>query len=296
MNLVKSVFGSFDFSCINDAEFKEDSVREDIIAPLLKGLGYSAGGTNKIVRSRSLAHPYVMFGSTKKKLTYIPDYLLEVDDKPCFVLDAKAPNEDIEKGDNAAQVYSYAIHPEVRAWNYGLCNGRSLSLFEVNSIVPKQSYDLTQITEGMLLDINQKLNPRTIHHNEILDFALDGGTFLHIVMSMPSTMRMTFIAIPILSVGKINDELYSMNVQCNDMWDRPLAFAFDFDKPLFDILMGKITSTTSQAIRSSLSGQPYHYRVDETSDSITVTATLSDEPVLGGSGELFYPMCVVDFS
>ena len=113
----EKIFGDVDFKCINDPEYKEDSVREDIIAPLLKKIGYSATGNHKIVRSRALVHPYVMFGSQKRKINIIPDYILEVDGNACFVLDAKAPKENILEGNNVAQVYSYAIHPEVRARN-----------------------------------------------------------------------------------------------------------------------------------------------------------------------------------
>ena len=44
----------FDFKLLDDPDFKEDSVREEIILPLLKYLGYSASGQNRIVRSKSL--------------------------------------------------------------------------------------------------------------------------------------------------------------------------------------------------------------------------------------------------
>ena len=120
MNLINKIFGDFDFTCLSDPSFKEDAVREDIVAPLLKSIGYSATGPNKMIRSKTLVHPYVMFGSQKRKVNIVPDYLLLVNEKPCFVLEAKSPQEEITKGDNVAQVYSYAIHPEIRAWNYGL--------------------------------------------------------------------------------------------------------------------------------------------------------------------------------
>jgi hypothetical protein len=54
MSLVtsSSLFGSLDFNKIqHDKDFKEDSVREVIIAPILHQLGYSQ---NNIVRSKSL--------------------------------------------------------------------------------------------------------------------------------------------------------------------------------------------------------------------------------------------------
>jgi hypothetical protein len=38
------LFEKFDFTILDDANFKEDSVREEIIVPILTKLGYSASG------------------------------------------------------------------------------------------------------------------------------------------------------------------------------------------------------------------------------------------------------------
>jgi len=57
------LFQDLNFKTIaTDADFKEDSVREVIILPILNALGYS--GIN-IVRSKSLIHPFLKTGSTK---------------------------------------------------------------------------------------------------------------------------------------------------------------------------------------------------------------------------------------
>ncbi|WP_305462477.1 hypothetical protein [Photobacterium leiognathi] len=79
----------FSLDMLTDIEFKEDSVREEIITPILKALGYSASKPNKIIKSRSLKHPFISIGSQRKKITCIPDYLLEVDGKLAWVLEAK---------------------------------------------------------------------------------------------------------------------------------------------------------------------------------------------------------------
>ncbi len=42
----------FDFNLVDSPGFKEDSVREEIIHPLLKALGYAASGPNQIIRSK----------------------------------------------------------------------------------------------------------------------------------------------------------------------------------------------------------------------------------------------------
>ncbi len=114
----------FDFSLLDTPDFKEDSVREELIHPILKALGYKASGKNKIVRSKSLAHPIVKVGSQKRKIKSVPDYLLEVDGDFVWVLDAKEPGQNIQSGEHVEQVYFYAIHPDIRVKYYVLCNGR----------------------------------------------------------------------------------------------------------------------------------------------------------------------------
>ena len=119
------MFEKFDFSVLDDASFKEDAVREEIVAPILRKLGYRPSGAQRVVRSKSLTHPFVMIGSKKHPVSIVPDYTLFHDDTPLMVLDAKAPNQPIVACQNVEQVYSYAIHPEVRCEHYSLCNGRS---------------------------------------------------------------------------------------------------------------------------------------------------------------------------
>src|SRR5690349_9917199 len=107
----EEVIGKFDFKRLDSVGFKEDSVREEIVLPILHALGYSG---DNIERSRSVKHPFVKIGTTKKPVTLIPDYLLKVHDRYACVLDAKGPNEKIVNNENVGQVYSYAIHPEIR--------------------------------------------------------------------------------------------------------------------------------------------------------------------------------------
>ena len=52
----------FDFELLNNSEFKEDSVREEIVLPIIKALGYSAQKPNQIIRSKNLTHPFVSIG------------------------------------------------------------------------------------------------------------------------------------------------------------------------------------------------------------------------------------------
>ncbi len=66
----ESLYGKLDFNSIEkDTDFKEDSVREVIILPLIKQLGYLQ---ENIIRSKTLQHPFVNIGSKKRKINLIP--------------------------------------------------------------------------------------------------------------------------------------------------------------------------------------------------------------------------------
>jgi hypothetical protein len=127
----EQLFGQLDFRTISaNPDFKEDSVREVIILPILQHLGYEQ---DTIVRSKTLHHPFLKIGSNKKiPIKLVPDYLLKVENNFAWVLDAKAPNKEIVNNENVEQVYSYATHPEIRSTYFALCNGVQFSLFRTS--------------------------------------------------------------------------------------------------------------------------------------------------------------------
>ena len=85
------MFGNFDPALFDDPQFKEDSVREVIIAPMLARLGYYPSGTARVIRSRALIHPFIYAGTRKQPVTMVPDYTLLYQDRSILILDANAP-------------------------------------------------------------------------------------------------------------------------------------------------------------------------------------------------------------
>jgi 16S rRNA G966 N2-methylase RsmD len=140
-----ALYKDFDFSLLDTPEFKEDSVREELIKPLLDELGYSSSGPNKIIRSLTLRHPFVRIGSSEKKVNIVPDYLLTVKNVNAWILDAKSPNECITDSGNIEQVYSYAIHPEIKVKYFALCNGKEFILYRIDSSEAKLSFNLSEV-------------------------------------------------------------------------------------------------------------------------------------------------------
>lgn len=144
-SIKETIFGDLDFSKLReDHEFKEDSVREVIIMPLLEHLGYKQGN---IVRSLSLRHPFLKTGSKKKRpILLVPDYVMKIENSYAWVLDAKGPRENISDDEYVGQVYSYAVHPEIRSNYFALCNGLQFSLYRTSGYdEPLLFFDIDEI-------------------------------------------------------------------------------------------------------------------------------------------------------
>ncbi len=142
----EKLFGQLDFKTIaNDPDFKEDSVREVVILPIIKELGYTQ---ENIVRSKTLQHPFLKIGSKKRPINLVPDYALKVENNFAWVLDAKAPSQKIINTDNVEQVYSYATHPEIRSNYFTLCNGLEFSVYRTaDTDKPILFFELEDIEE-----------------------------------------------------------------------------------------------------------------------------------------------------
>ena len=168
------LFENFDFAVLNSLEYKEDAVREDILTPILKKLGYQPYGVNKMIRSKAIPHPFVYIGSTSNKIFIIPDYLLQVDNLNVLVIDAKSPKENIREGKNVQQVFSYAIHPDIRTNMYGLCNGREISIFSVSKKEPIGIFDVFTIDENWD-QLYRTISPIALTNPSLLNYLPDYG-------------------------------------------------------------------------------------------------------------------------
>lgn len=205
------IYEEFDFAVLNDPEFKEDAVREELISPLLAALGYSASGDHRVVRSRRLTHPFVYIGTTKHGVTIIPDYTLIVNEEHRWILDAKAPNEVLTSGKNPEQAFSYAIHPEIRASRYALCNGHSLVVFDTNKIEPTLSIKLEKAHEQWDA-IRRLLSPIAFIKPELLNYKPDFGLYL-LKTGATLQQKLYFVPLGIPMIAKFNDTQYTFTVQ-----------------------------------------------------------------------------------
>lgn len=232
-----NVLDGFNFDLLNNPEFHEDSVREEIVLPIIKGLGYSPDKPNQIIRSRKLLHPFVSIGSQKKDIYIIPDYLLEVNGKPAWILDAKSPSEEIIKSKNVEQAYSYAIHNEVRTNFYALCNGKEFVLYDIQKSDPIIHFPTKAIP--LYWDSLKKfLTPDKVFANDHFVLAKDLG--LHLKrLGFDNFESLVFPKVPITDIGQLDPDMFSLSAGLEEDGSRYVV-TFDFGYNVLKQLIGKI--------------------------------------------------------
>lgn len=285
------MFDNFDFTLLDDPQFKEDSVREELISPLLKALGYSASGPYKIFRSKSLTHPFVYIGTKKNEVKIIPDYFISVNDEHRWVLDAKAPWENILSGKNVEQAFSYAIHPDVRAFKYALCNGHMLVVFDVRKIEPILTIKLENIS-AHLKDLEKTLSPTSFIDPSLLNYKPDFGLYL-LKLGLSDNTNQHFVPIGLPFIAKVEENLYSavVNMEFGDEW---YCISFDFDEERYRELLSETPNGISQIIENGLKKQPFKVFLGEQAPVLCVEAILSDTVQLSEK-EDFCPLIVKKF-
>lgn len=300
-----SIFGDFDFKVLDDADFREDSVREELIVPLLKALGYSAAPPYRIIRSKPLDHPFVCFGTVRKGITIIPDYLLERDGKYAWVLDAKAPSENIDTGKNVEQAYSYAMHRDIKAPIYALCNGRKITVFQVQYEKPLFDFCLGDI-DSVWPDFLTVLGCRSAWPDgRRPDFAFDLGLALtkagFAEVNGQPTMQM-FLTVLICSIGRVEDGLYTISSLCSDVSflhdpaGTKYMMSFDFREEGYQELLAKLDSSTADQVRQGLSRQPFKltFESPNSAPSVAIAAHLG-EHIYTNENESYRPFVAIKF-
>jgi hypothetical protein len=290
------MFSDFDFNLLDDPSFKEDSVREELIAPMLKDLGYSSSPPNQILRSVALKHPYVYIGTKKHPVNIIPDYLLKRSRRTFLVIDAKAPNEEIHHGKNVEQAYSYAIHRDVRANFYALCNRREFVLYHINRWPKVLSFSMKEIDSirGLLVRLIGT-------ESEFKKVAIKPDFGLHLLklgLALDRNLKKISQVFPVLDVDFVSriDELsYSFSSHL-EMDGIVYLATFDFSKELLsDFLTGFEPKVVVPEVTRMLTKYPFKWHFTLESPGFVGLACQISDGVHENDGESYCPFVVTKF-
>ena len=122
-------FPPYDFDTLNETD-----IREEIVAPLLRILGYRSGAENNVIREQPLNYPKSFLGRKKGSDPILrggANYICEIQKQVRWVIEAKSPDAAIGL-ESEEQSWSYANHPEIRAVYFCLANGKEFKIFQTN--------------------------------------------------------------------------------------------------------------------------------------------------------------------
>ncbi|WP_333875670.1 hypothetical protein [Methylobacter sp.] len=286
------LFKDFEFDILKSNDFKEDSVREELITPILHRLGYKSHGDYKIQRGKALNHPYVLIGTQKQKINIFPDYILSVKKNVACVLDAKSPKENIRNGKNVEQAYSYAIHPDVRASLYALCNGNELTVFHINQINPILIIPLIKSDE-LWGEIENVLAPYKIQDFSPMPQNLypDYGTMLYKAGIKSHVIQYDY-DVPVDHIVRVNDHTFSINLN-RMVGDIEYAVAYDFDAGKLSALLKTLPENKAFNIVELLTRQPYKANI-QPPHKINITSIIGEPTET--MHEIIIPLIVREFN
>jgi Type I restriction enzyme R protein N terminus (HSDR_N) len=248
------MFEGIQKSTFNDPDFKEDSVRELVIAPILAKLGYLPSGKYRIARSKPLKNPFVRMGTRNHPVTTIPDYTFYIDDKPVFVLDAKSPSEGVLAQDHIQQAYSYAIHPEIRCDEFGLCNGKELSIFNTSQFEPLLHINFEEF-ESRWNDIEKYMSPDRLSNPALREFAPDFGMAL-IRMGSTKENQIYMFGTRLNLFAKIDDSLMTASANCN-FGSGDFCASFDFHPSMLPAIVSGLPDELANRFIGALNKSPF---------------------------------------
>jgi hypothetical protein len=279
----------FNFGLLDDPEFQEDSVREEMLVPILAALGYRAERPHRIIRSRRLLHPFVSIGSATKRIHLVPDYLLEVSGTLAWVLEAKGPSVDIFKSGHVEQAYSYAMHSEIRVPLFALCNGRQFVLYHVSKTEPVLQVDM-RILGNYWENLAYLLSPDTVLTYDI-GIRKDFG--LHLKrLGFQEFSSLIFPNVPIAFIGHIASDLYTFgSTVALDGGDSYVA-SFDFDSLVLQQLHGRIPDEAFRILSEPLGKEIRQVNFVNTFYRVTVDSKVGDR-LEENENEIFLPLRVI---
>lgn len=289
---MEKLFKDFNFSILEDPRFKEESVREELIAPIIKDLGYINSGNTQVIRNRGLKHPFVSIGSTRKNVTVIPDYLMQVSEKPAWILEAKSPFEQITDTKHIEKAYSYAIHPEIRVNYFALCNGHHFALYNISRPKPLFNISLRSIDlyRNMLKELLAPLNVFIYP-----DYRLSKDLGLHMKrLGLDSSSKTFVIGVKPLFIMKYNDDLFSFSAPVGDKTYSYLG-TFDFNLNVAKQLKSIIGENDFNQLMHPSKGRQIRFNLSREINLNVKMVLPGNEKLIENDKEIYLPLLIEEF-
>lgn len=283
---------NFDYDVLNNSDFKEDSVREEIIMPLIKALGYDYKGKYRIVRSKKLQHPFTMIGANKYKISIFPDYTLECDGKCVCIVEAKAPSESLDDEECIGQAYSYAVHREVGAKFYALCNGKEFRLYSTFLLKPVIVFQMNYVMSHFDR-LNAIMGAENILNYSEKRIAKDLGIHLKMLSAGCVEQRFIFMDFPIYRIVLVEPDTYTVD-SAIVIDEEKYCGSFDINYNTLLQLQNVLPIDALEKLKEPFEGEPICVEMIGAIIEVGIQCVLG-EKIYENADEHYMPLRICDF-
>ncbi len=243
-------------------------------------------GKSKVIRSKSLKHPFIRVGTRNHPVTTIPDYTLLNDETTMFVLDAKSPKESVLNKSHIQQAYSYAIHPEIKCQEFGLCNGRQLAFFNINNAEPALLLNFDEY-ESRWSDIEKYLSLKYLLKTELRKFSPDFGYKLS-RLGIDKNSDFIMLGVRLNLFGKVSDSLMTAGAN-TDLGGVEHCASFDFPSKMLEKIVAGLPPLLGNRFCDALKKSPFRAAAGLVIE-LDITVRLGEETQ--GQDEKFIPLII----
>lgn len=121
--------------------YKEQDIREEVIAPIVKLLGYEKNSDYEVEREESYKanELFIKIGSRERQKL---DYLCNIRKNNFWLIEAKNGESKEISQEQLEQAYFYSIHPKVNCRYFAVTNGWLFNLYDRNKFLSDDNSDI----------------------------------------------------------------------------------------------------------------------------------------------------------
>ena len=195
------------------------------------------------------------------------------------------------KGKNVEQCYSYAIHGDIRVPYYGLCNGRQISIFQIQKYEPIAIIDIKDLTTNWNL-IERLLSPLAFTKPYIFDFYPDFGLSI-LKFNMGNLKTWVFVKVRTNLIMRLDEDNYTFTTLA-PFGENEYALTFDFNKTLYQSFLASIDKDMAAKIDMDLKRAPFNSFLQPNEIAVGVKADIGKK-VISNADEDYLPFSVTEF-
>ena len=121
--------------------YKEQDIHEEVIAPIVKLLGYEKNSDYEVEREESYKtnELFIKIGSRERQKL---DYLCNIRKNNFWLIEAKNGESKEISQEQLEQAYFYSIHPKVNCRYFAVTNGWLFNLYDRNKFLSDDNSDI----------------------------------------------------------------------------------------------------------------------------------------------------------